>query len=66
MKKTDLVKDLKDLLKEYLPESVNGTDVMDLADKVAMLTETYMVPRPVLKLLDTPDGDIPVIVNEWE
>jgi hypothetical protein len=25
-----------------------------------------MVPRPVRKLLDTPDGDIPVIVNEWE
>lgn len=35
-------------------------------DEVIAVVEEFMQPKPVRIILDTPDGDIPSTVNEWE
>lgn len=35
-------------------------------DEVIAVVEEFMQPKPIRIVLDTPDGDIPSTVNEWE
>jgi hypothetical protein len=35
-------------------------------DEVIAVVEEFMQPKPVRIILDTPDGDIPSTVNEFE
>lgn len=66
MKRSDLLNEVRDLLRVHLLESGNIVNTARLADEMISVTEKYMIPKPTRKLLDTPDGDIPVTVNQWE
>lgn len=35
-------------------------------NEVIAVVEEFMQPKPIRIVLDTPDGDIPSTVNEWE
>lgn len=38
----------------------------EFMSEVISVVEEFMVPKPTRINLDTPDGDIPFILNEWE
>lgn len=38
----------------------------EFVSEVIQVVEEFMDPKPTRVNLDTPDGDIPVILNEWE
>lgn len=67
MKRLDLENELADFIHESIVGQENeGLDLNQLAEGLVAIAEKYMVPKPVRKTLDTPDGNIPAFLNEWE
>lgn len=67
MKKSDFEFEMKNLLLTYTVNAKeNREDMLKMYKQLVEVVEKYTIPKSVRKILDTPDGDIPVMVNEWE